>query len=87
MTYNKQSYASPPLKVTSTDNYQLIEVKGSYGSMPNGSSSSSSYVYCHVVGTDIPNDIYSCSSIPADAVAETGDSYRTLTPPVGYLPI
>lgn len=84
MNYNNQGYASPPLRVTSTDNYQLVEVKGS-GSGPGRPSSPSNLVYCHIVDTDKRNDIWSCAPTAASAVSEGPDSYRTQDPPEGCL--
>ena len=76
MTYNKQGYASPPLKVTSTDNYQLVEVKGSYGSMPNGSSSSSSYVYCTLIQEKSQPDVWRCwPTVPLNTDADGYTDY------------
>ena len=81
-----QGYASPPLKVTSTDSFQIIEVKGS-GSTPSGSSSSSNLVYCHVVAVDKTANIWSCAPTAAAAVGEGPDSYRTQDPPEGCLKV
>lgn len=85
--YNAQGYASPPLTVTSTDTYELIEVKGTGAYTGNSGSSSSNLVYCYLVNKKAIQPEWSCASVAADAVAQTGDSYVTSTPPAGYLPI
>lgn len=84
--YNAQGYASPPLTVTSIDDYRLVEVKGT-GAYTGNSGSSSSHVYCYLVNKKAIQPEWSCASVAADAVAQTGDSYVTSTPPTGYLPI
>ena len=84
---NTQGYASPGLTVTSTDDYQLVEVKGTGASTSNSGSSSSSYVYCHVVAVDKTANIWSCAPTAASAVSEGPDSYRTQDPPNGCLKV
>ena len=42
-------------------------------------------VYCHICGQDGREDVWSCASTAADAVAESGDFYRTKSPPEGAL--
>ena len=86
-TYNTQGYASPGLTVTSTDDYRLVEVKGSGSFAPGRPSSHSNLVYCHVVAVDKTANIWSCAPTAASAVGGGPDSYRTQDPPEGCLKV